>query len=88
MSPRPGRIVGEVAVPFAYPRPAQLRFAPEFGRLAGEVSALLRASGRLRSHAATGAVIVRSRPALRSADAEASAGDVAWLSRPLAAAGR
>jgi NitT/TauT family transport system ATP-binding protein len=42
MSPRPGRIVGEVAVPFPYPRPAHLRFAPEFGRLAARVSDLLR----------------------------------------------
>jgi NitT/TauT family transport system ATP-binding protein len=42
MSPRPGRIVGEVAVPFPYPRPAHLRFAPEFGRLTARVSDLLR----------------------------------------------
>jgi NitT/TauT family transport system ATP-binding protein len=42
MSPRPGRIVGEVTVPFPYPRPAHLRFAPEFGRLAERVSDLLR----------------------------------------------
>ena len=42
MSPRPGRIVGEVAVPFPYPRPMHLRFAPEFGRLAAQVSLLLR----------------------------------------------
>ena len=42
MSPRPGRIVGEVAVPFPYPRPTHLRFAPEFGRLAAQVSGLLR----------------------------------------------
>jgi NitT/TauT family transport system ATP-binding protein len=42
MSPRPGRIVGEVAVPFPYPRPPGLRFEPEFGRLAARVSALLR----------------------------------------------
>ena len=28
MSARPGRIVGELAVPFAYPRPAHLRFDP------------------------------------------------------------
>jgi NitT/TauT family transport system ATP-binding protein len=42
MSPRPGRIVGEVAVPFPYPRSPDLRFEPEFGRLAARVSALLR----------------------------------------------
>ncbi len=46
MSPRPGRIVGEVAVPFPYPRPPGLRFEPEFGRLAARVSALLRAPAR------------------------------------------
>lgn len=42
MSPRPGRVVGEVTVPFPYPRPAHLRFTPEFGRLAAQVSDLLR----------------------------------------------
>ena len=36
------QIVGEVAVPFPYPRPTHLRFAPEFGRLAAQVSGLLR----------------------------------------------
>jgi NitT/TauT family transport system ATP-binding protein len=42
LSPRPGHIVGEVTVPFPYPRPGHLRFAPEFGRLASRVSDLLR----------------------------------------------
>jgi NitT/TauT family transport system ATP-binding protein len=42
MSARPGRIVGEVPVPFPYPRPPELRFEPEFGRVAARVSALLR----------------------------------------------
>ena len=42
LSPRPGRVVGEVTVPFPYPRPGHLRFAPEFGRLASRVSDLLR----------------------------------------------
>jgi len=42
MSPRPGRIVADVAVPFGYPRAPELRFQPEFAALAGEVSALLR----------------------------------------------
>jgi NitT/TauT family transport system ATP-binding protein len=46
MSPRPGRIVGEVAVPFPYPRPPELRFEPEFGRIAARVSALLRVPAR------------------------------------------
>jgi NitT/TauT family transport system ATP-binding protein len=46
MSGRPGRILGEVDVPFPYPRSPQLRFTPEFTRLAGEVSVLLRGATR------------------------------------------
>jgi NitT/TauT family transport system ATP-binding protein len=42
MSPRPGRIVAEIAVPFGYPRPPELRFAPDFASVAGEISARLR----------------------------------------------
>ena len=42
MSPRPGRIVAEVEVPFGYPRSPELRFDPEFGRLSSEVSHALR----------------------------------------------
>jgi NitT/TauT family transport system ATP-binding protein len=42
MSPRPGHIVTEVEVPFAYPRPPELRFEPEFAAIAGEISARLR----------------------------------------------
>ena len=42
MSPRPGRIVADVPVPFPYPRSPELRFSPEFAALAGEVSAALR----------------------------------------------
>jgi NitT/TauT family transport system ATP-binding protein len=42
MSGRPGRILGEVAVPFGYPRAPELRFDPEFASVAGRVSALLR----------------------------------------------
>ena len=42
MSPRPGRIVGEVEVPFGYPRSRDLRFDPEFAKIAGEISQLLR----------------------------------------------
>ena len=41
MSPRPGRMVADIEVPFAYPRPAELRFDPEFGRIAAQVSAAL-----------------------------------------------
>ena len=44
MSPRPGRIVAEVAVPFAYPRPPELRFEPEFAAVAGQISTRLRAN--------------------------------------------
>jgi NitT/TauT family transport system ATP-binding protein len=42
MSPRPGRIVADIAIPFEYPRKPSLRFEPEFGRLVGHVSANLR----------------------------------------------
>jgi NitT/TauT family transport system ATP-binding protein len=42
MSRRPGRIVAEIAVPFGYPRAAELRFDAQFASIAGEVSARLR----------------------------------------------
>ena len=42
MSSRPGRIVAEFDVPFEYPRQPDLRFAPEFAKLSGEVSHALR----------------------------------------------
>jgi NitT/TauT family transport system ATP-binding protein len=42
MSPRPGRILGDVSVPFGYPRQPELRYSEEFGKVAGEVSDLLR----------------------------------------------
>ena len=42
MSARPGRIVAEFEVPFAYPRSPDLRFEPAFGDLASEVSHALR----------------------------------------------
>ncbi|MFK4272200.1 ABC transporter ATP-binding protein [Streptomyces milbemycinicus] len=42
MSARPGRITASLEVPFPHPRPAKLRYDPEFGRIAGEVSAALR----------------------------------------------
>ena len=41
MSARPGRILSEYDVPFGYPRPADLRFDPEFGELCGEISGAL-----------------------------------------------
>ena len=46
MSPRPGRIVSEFEVPFAYPRSPELRFDPAFARLSGEVSQALREGHR------------------------------------------
>ena len=42
MSPRPGRIVADVPVPFGYPRERGLRFTPEFTALTAHVSARLR----------------------------------------------
>jgi NitT/TauT family transport system ATP-binding protein len=42
MSARPGRIVGDFAVPFAYPRRPELRFEPAFAELSGRVSEALR----------------------------------------------
>jgi NitT/TauT family transport system ATP-binding protein len=45
MSPRPGRIVADVRVPFEVPRPRELRSQAEFGRLTGEVAACLRRAG-------------------------------------------
>jgi NitT/TauT family transport system ATP-binding protein len=42
MSARPGSIVGEVGVPFEYPRTPELREQPEFAVVCGEVSRLLR----------------------------------------------
>jgi NitT/TauT family transport system ATP-binding protein len=44
MSPRPGRIVTEVAIPFSYPRAPELRFESEFAAIAGKISAQLRAN--------------------------------------------
>ncbi|MBD8078862.1 ABC transporter ATP-binding protein [Cellulosimicrobium arenosum] len=41
MSGRPGRVVADIPVPWAYPRPPELRFEPEFAALTGEVSAAL-----------------------------------------------
>jgi NitT/TauT family transport system ATP-binding protein len=42
MSGRPGTIVDEIEVPFSFPRSPELRFEPEFGRIAGRVSHALR----------------------------------------------
>ncbi|CAN5181742.1 ABC transporter ATP-binding protein [soil metagenome] len=43
MSPRPGRVVAEVAVPFDYPRTEELRYSAEFAAVCAEVSDALRA---------------------------------------------
>ncbi|MDQ2727415.1 MAG: ABC transporter ATP-binding protein [Actinomycetota bacterium] len=42
MSDRPGRIVADIAIPFAYPRSQELRFDPKMAAVAGEVSIALR----------------------------------------------
>lgn len=42
MSARPGRIVGDFTVPFAYPRPHDLRYQPQFAEICGQVSRSLR----------------------------------------------
>lgn len=42
MGARPGTIRHDLAVPFARPRPSDLRVEPEFARLAGELGRLLR----------------------------------------------
>lgn len=42
MSARPGRIVGDFAVPYEYPRHHDLRFDPSFAELSGEISTALR----------------------------------------------
>jgi NitT/TauT family transport system ATP-binding protein len=46
MSPRPGRIVADIAVPFPYPRAPELRFDPALAEVAGTVSAALREAAR------------------------------------------
>lgn len=42
MSPRPGRIVADIAIPFAAPRRPELRATPEFAALTGQIGAQLR----------------------------------------------
>jgi NitT/TauT family transport system ATP-binding protein len=44
MSPRPGRIVDEIVIPFDYPRPPELRFRADFATVAGRISSQLRAN--------------------------------------------
>lgn len=45
MSKRPACILGEVSLPFSYPRSPELRFHPDFTELSREVSAKLHESG-------------------------------------------
>lgn len=42
MSRRPGTVVADVSIPFAYPRDPELRSDPEFARLCGDLSRRLR----------------------------------------------
>lgn len=42
MSARPGRIIGDYTVPFAFPRHHDLRYEPEFAELCGRISADLK----------------------------------------------
>jgi NitT/TauT family transport system ATP-binding protein len=42
MSPRPGHIVADIAVPFPYPRAPELRFDPALAEIGGAVSAAMR----------------------------------------------
>jgi NitT/TauT family transport system ATP-binding protein len=44
MSPRPGRILDIIHVPFEFPRPPELRSTAEFAALTGRVTAALRAA--------------------------------------------
>lgn len=49
MSAQPGRIVHEIDVPFDFPRSPEIRYLPDFGRIAGEVSAALKATAEAQS---------------------------------------
>ncbi len=42
MSARPGRILADLAIPFAYPRQPELRYDPRFAELSGRVSEALK----------------------------------------------
>lgn len=44
MSGRPGRIVEDIELPWSYPRSPELRYEPEFGRIAGHISQTLEAN--------------------------------------------
>jgi NitT/TauT family transport system ATP-binding protein len=42
MSARPGRIIADLSIPWAYPRQHDIRYSPEFAEMCGKVSAALR----------------------------------------------
>jgi NitT/TauT family transport system ATP-binding protein len=42
LSRRPGRVAADIAIPFAYPRTAELRYTPEFAEVTGQVARALR----------------------------------------------
>ncbi|MCK5754383.1 MAG: ABC transporter ATP-binding protein, partial [Mycobacterium sp.] len=46
MSPRPGRIVADIDVPFAYPRGDELRYSAQFAEVCAAASDALRAVSR------------------------------------------
>lgn len=46
MSRRPGTLIADIRVPFAYPRDPALRANADFAKLCGELSALLRSAAR------------------------------------------
>jgi NitT/TauT family transport system ATP-binding protein len=52
LSANPGRIHSEIRVNLAYPRTEETRLSPEYQRLVGEVSVLLRSVERLKTTAA------------------------------------
>ena len=43
MTPRPGKVAGEVKIDLDRPREGSIRLSPEFSRLRGEVEELLEA---------------------------------------------
>jgi len=49
MSPRPGRILDVIDVPFGFPRAPELRASAGFAALTGQVTAVLRAQHRAQA---------------------------------------
>ncbi|MGW1617137.1 ABC transporter ATP-binding protein [Streptomyces sp. NPDC002285] len=58
ISSRPGRVLAEFPVPFAYPRPSEIRFSPAFAEITGRVSACLQ-----ENHAASASLDPTNAPA-------------------------